>query len=181
VCADKRDKGATKEGSGRVGIYLATGITHSYTLECNYNMGRRPNVVPAASSDGGRATPERPATGLLPKYMPTDWEDVGKSFLMSLLDLEQVSELLLSLNPDIFCRRTRGQGFQDQNSDRWSLFVSSFSNKFKEQVHTGVRNLRFGHRAAVVAETPNLQVLHGKTKAAGIQSNLFLQTAWNYV
>lgn len=36
---DKRD-GASKEGSGRVGTYKATGATLIYTLECNYNTGR---------------------------------------------------------------------------------------------------------------------------------------------
>ena len=35
----KRD-GLTKEGSGRVAIYKAIGIVHSYTLECNYNSGK---------------------------------------------------------------------------------------------------------------------------------------------
>ncbi|XP_029813859.1 cytosolic carboxypeptidase-like protein 5, partial [Manacus vitellinus] len=33
---DKRD-GQSKEGSGRVAVYKALGIIHSYTLECNYN------------------------------------------------------------------------------------------------------------------------------------------------
>ena len=36
---DKRE-GLSKEGSGRVALYKATGIIHSYTLECNYACGR---------------------------------------------------------------------------------------------------------------------------------------------
>jgi hypothetical protein len=38
--------GLSREGSGRVGIYRATGLIHSYTLECNYQSGRRINHLP---------------------------------------------------------------------------------------------------------------------------------------
>lgn len=41
---DKGD-GLSKEGSGRVSIYKLTNLVHSYTLECNYNMGRINNVI----------------------------------------------------------------------------------------------------------------------------------------
>ena len=39
-----RDKhGASKEGSGRVSVSRATGLTYVYTLECNYNVGKHVN------------------------------------------------------------------------------------------------------------------------------------------
>ena len=65
-----------QEGSGRVGIYKSTGIVHSYTLECNYNMGRQINQLPPASKDNGRATPPLTAS-FPPKYTPDSWEEVS--------------------------------------------------------------------------------------------------------
>mmetsp|Transcript_18788 Transcript_18788/g.38657 ORF Transcript_18788/g.38657 Transcript_18788/m.38657 type:complete len:745 (-) Transcript_18788:90-2324(-) len=61
---ETKDKnGETAEGSGRVGMFKASGLIHSYTLECNYNTGKVLNHVPAAQGGhGGRASPEREAT-----------------------------------------------------------------------------------------------------------------------
>lgn len=42
--ADKSD-GLSKDGAGRVAIYKATNLVHSYTLECNYNSGRVTNKL----------------------------------------------------------------------------------------------------------------------------------------
>jgi len=41
---DKKDN-MSREGSGRVGIYKATKITHCYTLECNYATGKTFNKI----------------------------------------------------------------------------------------------------------------------------------------
>ncbi|XP_059837724.1 cytosolic carboxypeptidase-like protein 5 isoform X2 [Hypanus sabinus] len=82
---DKRD-GQSKEGSGRVAIYKATGIIHSYTLECNYNTGRYVNSVPSACHDNGRATPP-PAPTFPPKYTIEVFEQIGRALAIAALDI----------------------------------------------------------------------------------------------
>ncbi|XP_072418982.1 cytosolic carboxypeptidase-like protein 5 isoform X3 [Chiloscyllium punctatum] len=82
---DKRD-GQSKEGSGRVAIYKATGIIHSYTLECNYNTGRCVNSVPPACHDNGRASPP-PLPAFPPKYTKEIFEQVGRALAIAALDM----------------------------------------------------------------------------------------------
>ena len=53
-------------------------LPDSYTLECNYNMGRIVNPVPPAHGDDGRATPP-PLAGFPPKYTQAHFEDVSGS------------------------------------------------------------------------------------------------------
>ncbi|KAG8122944.1 hypothetical protein E2320_018506 [Naja naja] len=84
---DKRD-GQSKEGSGRVAIYKASGIIHSYTLECNYNTGRSVNTVPAACHDNGRATPPPPPT-FPSKYTVELFEQVGRALAIAALDMAE--------------------------------------------------------------------------------------------
>ena len=86
---DKRDKGVSKEGSGRVAIYYATNklLAHSYTLECNYNTGRTLNALPEASNDRGRAPPAKPSSSSCPKYTPAVFMDVAQGCLSALLDM----------------------------------------------------------------------------------------------
>ncbi|KAJ7341417.1 hypothetical protein JRQ81_005488 [Phrynocephalus forsythii] len=84
---DKRD-GQSKEGSGRVAIYKALGIIHSYTLECNYNTGRSVNAVPAACHDNGRATPP-PLPTFPSKYTVELFEQVGRALAIAALDMAE--------------------------------------------------------------------------------------------
>ncbi|KAL8184927.1 UNVERIFIED_CONTAM: hypothetical protein K2H54_032579 [Gekko kuhli] len=84
---DKRD-GQSKEGSGRVAIYKASGIIHSYTLECNYNTGRSVNTVPAACHDNGRATPP-PLPTFPSKYTAELFEQVGRALAIAVLDMAE--------------------------------------------------------------------------------------------
>lgn len=86
---DKRD-GMSKEGSGRVAIYKATGIIHSYTLECNYNCGRTVNCLPPATCDNGCATPP-PLPGFPPKYTPEIYEEVGRAMAVAVLDMNNTN------------------------------------------------------------------------------------------
>ncbi|CAL8315840.1 unnamed protein product [Merluccius merluccius] len=82
---DKRD-GQSKEGSGRVAVYKAMGLLHSYTLECNYNTGRAMNTIPPALHDNGRATPP-PTPSFPPKFTPEIYEQVGRAVAISALDM----------------------------------------------------------------------------------------------
>ena len=85
-----RHTGAGREGSGRVSVFKATGLVRSYTLECNFNSGRVVNAVPAASRDGGRATPPPPTpVDFPPKYDPCIYENSGKAMAISILDLTE--------------------------------------------------------------------------------------------
>ncbi|XP_053566965.1 cytosolic carboxypeptidase-like protein 5 [Bombina bombina] len=94
---DKRD-GQSKEGSGRVAIHKATGIIHSYTLECNYNTGRCVNTIPTACHDNGRASPP-PPPAFPPKYTTDLFEQIGRAVAISALDMEDCnpwSRLIMS-------------------------------------------------------------------------------------
>jgi len=73
---DKRD-GMCKDGSGRVAIYKATGIVHSYTLECNYNTGITINPLPS----------NQEPVHFPPRYTPVTWQGVGKALAVAALDM----------------------------------------------------------------------------------------------
>ncbi|KAJ8727389.1 hypothetical protein PYW07_001508 [Mythimna separata] len=83
---DRRD-GMSREGSGRVAVFKATGLVRSYTLECNYNTGRLVNVLPPTVRDGPGAVPLAPPAPPPPKYTPHIFEEVGRSLGASILDL----------------------------------------------------------------------------------------------
>ena len=88
---DKRD-GLSKEGSGRVATYRMTGLTHAYTLECSYNMGRKVNRLlhphaPEGMDQHRSLSPQPPLRCLSPKYTPECWQSVGKALAISALDV----------------------------------------------------------------------------------------------
>jgi len=63
-CKDKKD-GLSREGSGRVAMYKATGNPLCYTLECNYAGGRRLNHLSSKiNSKTGEVEPDSPITDI---------------------------------------------------------------------------------------------------------------------
>ncbi|CAI8051850.1 Cytosolic carboxypeptidase-like protein 5 [Geodia barretti] len=95
--SDKRD-GTSKEGSGRVALYKATGLVHCYTLECNYNSGRQCNALSAATCDDGRASPALPYSPMPHKYSVSTFQNtlehilqVGRALAIALLDLRNLN------------------------------------------------------------------------------------------
>ncbi|EQC34126.1 hypothetical protein SDRG_08335 [Saprolegnia diclina VS20] len=98
VMVEKRDGGLSKQGCARVALHNATKAAHPslhfYTLECNYNSGRKPGRVPPTGTwaprgvkASGPLSPEVAARSYLPKYTPAAWADVGKGLMLGLLDL----------------------------------------------------------------------------------------------
>ena len=60
-----KDKGCglSREGSGRVAVYKATGLVKCYTLECNFQTGRRINhLTPKIIIETGEVEPETTLT-----------------------------------------------------------------------------------------------------------------------
>lgn len=58
-----RGCGLSREGSGRVALYKATGLVMCYTLECNFQTGRRINhLTPKIIAETGEVEPETPIT-----------------------------------------------------------------------------------------------------------------------
>lgn len=88
---DRKDGVSTKEGSGRVALYKATSLIHSYTLECNYNSGRRTNGLSPATMDSGRATPPQQPSPIPHRYTTSNFEEVGRGLALAILDLYQLN------------------------------------------------------------------------------------------
>ena len=88
--------GLSREGSGRVGIFRATGLVNCYTLECHYQTGRRINVLtPKMNLETGELEAEEAATDRnskiykdmrTPNYTVDIFEDVGRALCMGLLE-----------------------------------------------------------------------------------------------
>ena len=91
--------GLSREGSGRVGVFKATGLVNCYTLECHYQTGRRINVLtPKYNSDTNEMEPEDPMTdrnsktykeNRTPNYTVEIFEDVGRAVAIALLEFAQ--------------------------------------------------------------------------------------------
>eukprot|EP00644_Phytophthora_capsici_P001449 jgi/Phyca11/6237/fgenesh1_pm.PHYCAscaffold_10_\ len=105
---DNNNATTSRQGSSRVALYRATGLTYVYTIECNYNEGRRnfraSSLISSSSSSANTEQPKRssslkgqarlprqnaPTSGtrLYLKYSPAEWKDVGVGALIALLDL----------------------------------------------------------------------------------------------
>ncbi|XP_059973206.1 cytosolic carboxypeptidase-like protein 5 isoform X2 [Mesoplodon densirostris] len=128
---DRRD-GQSKEGSGRVAIYKASGIIHSYTLECNYNTGRSVNSIPAACHDNGRASPP-PPPAFPSRYTVEQFEQVGRAMAIAALDMAECNpwpRIVLSEHSSL------------TNLRAWMLKHVRSSRGLSTTVNTGVNKKR---------------------------------------
>lgn len=98
---DKKDE-YSRAGSGRCGIYKATGLVHCYTLECNYATGRRVNrlsqrvdkatgeMIPDTDPILDSTCPLYPG-GKPPIYTVPIFKDIGNAFCLGLLDFYEIN------------------------------------------------------------------------------------------
>ena len=107
--AVKDRNGQSREGSSRVALAKATGLTYCYTLEFNYHSGRRINTLaPKYARANGSIEPETELTDpqskiyanqSSPAYTKEIFEDCGLAVGAALLDLAEdnpVSRIPLS-------------------------------------------------------------------------------------
>lgn len=93
----KDKNGQSREGSSRVALHMATGLTYCYTLEFNYHNGKRINTIaPKYIKANGQVEPETPVTDatsklyanqIAPAFTVEMFEDCGRAFGCALLDL----------------------------------------------------------------------------------------------
>jgi hypothetical protein len=109
IMAIKDKSGLSREGSSRVAIQRATGLTHCYTLECNYHSGKRINTLaPKLVRAHGCLEEEEDVTNpnskiyvntTSPPFTQEIFEDVGHAVCIALLDqlgVNPVSRIPLS-------------------------------------------------------------------------------------
>lgn len=91
---------SSRSDSGRAQIGVCCRLYHAYTLECNYNIGRKvrpvPNApgVPAAMQASQALGEDAYADGKKPTpkpYGPREWAAVGEALAVALLDLHATS------------------------------------------------------------------------------------------
>lgn len=98
-------KGDSRNSSGRATIYRETGLPHCFTLECNYCSGVRLNILKPRfdlQSKTKLLKEESYVTDInstyyknkkSPIYVPDVFKDIGRAYLISILDLEGINPL----------------------------------------------------------------------------------------
>lgn len=96
IMSIKDKNGMSRDGSSRVALQKATGLTYCYTLECNYHNGKRINILAPKFIKGlGYIEEETPVTDAnskiyantnSPPFTQEIFEDVGNAVAVALLD-----------------------------------------------------------------------------------------------
>ena len=107
-----------RHGSGREAVYAATALPLIYTLECNYNSGKRTNQLPPrfeGTVEPRTLSPRPPDVRRVslkgrkatqPPYGPNTWRDVGKAIALAAIDY-------VGVNPASRCGQSPESGCEE--------------------------------------------------------------------
>eukprot|EP00347_Sterkiella_histriomuscorum_P018404 403345634 len=170
-----KDKGCglSREGSGRVGIYKATGQVMCYTLECNFQTGRRINhLTPKINVETGEIEPEIPITdpnhkmyreNKTPNYTIEIFEDVGRAVCLALLDLIEknpVSRLLSSQYKNVSMKidnERKSQKLPRTSQSANYRLISTTLNQSSTATPTGLLGQPYQNQSNLSLNSNNIQ------------------------
>ena len=169
IMAIKDRSGTSREGSSRVALAKATGLTYCYTLEFNYHSGKRINTLaPKYVRATGTIEPETEVTDpsskiyinqASPPFTREIFEDCGRAVGAALLDL--VDDNPISRIP-LSCYRSVNNVRQDIMNNL-SKYESGNVNVVGAN-HFAPTNTKV---AKVFANTPGPRIKGGQVQGAG--------------
>lgn len=162
---DKKD-GMSKEGSGRVGTFLATNLCHCYTLECNYNTGRYATTSNVDSDDDNEESSDEDCSeddvdnDTPTPYTIEAFEDVGKGVALAAFDITSTGSdmaidesVLQSYRESVTAKIRAGRVKKGGNPDQMPTKVAVALRRYRS-----IQSRQLLHARSVAEKEQNKQI-----------------------